>query len=172
MSSPTSHSATAVVVREVVPGDAAQLQANCFSQNTVEEVARQIDENLRGAGQGTRLHLVAEVDGIVAGSALLIRDPHPLHRHRAGLFGLVVSTAYQRRGIARRLVEALGTRAATLGIEILETSCRAGTAAEAVYARLGFTAFGRLPRGIREPWGSQRVYDQVYFYRPVADAGS
>ena len=160
-------SGSAVVVRPVQLQDAAQLQANCLSQNTFEEVEWQIRDNLQAATEGRRLHLVAEVDGRVIGNAVVIRDQHPLRAHRAGLFSLVVSTPYQGRGIARRLVEEGCARAAAMGIEILETACRGGEPAEAVYPRLGFIEYGRLPHGLREPGGTHRVFDEVCFYRPT-----
>ncbi len=156
---------SAVIVRPVELRDAAQVRENCFSQNTLEEVRAQIEANLLVHEQGNALQLVAEVDGTVAGIVTVVRNPHPLYHHRAEVVGLVVHPDYQRRGLARRLVEACGAYAASLGVEILEISCRAGTPAEEVYARLGFATLGRLPRGIVEPLGEQQAYDQVYFYR-------
>ena len=44
---------------------------------------------------------------------------------------------------------------------------RADTPAEQVYPRLGFVEYGRLPRGIKESWGDQRVFDMVYLYQPL-----
>lgn len=154
-----------VVIRPVTLKDAAQLQANCFSAASVEEVREALNNTLAATAGGKELQLVAVMDDQVIGSATLIRDGHALRSHRAGLFGLVVHPAYQQRGIARRLVDALLTQAQTLGIAILETSCRAGTGAEAVYPKLGFTEYGHLPRGIYQTWGEPTVFDEVYFYR-------
>ncbi|MEZ4860641.1 MAG: GNAT family N-acetyltransferase [Caldilineaceae bacterium] len=154
-----------VVIRPVTLNDAAQLQANCFSAASVEQVREALNNTLVATTSGKELQLVAVMDGQVIGSATLIRNGHALRSHRAGLFGLVVYPAYQQRGIARRLVDALLTQAQTLGIEILETSCRSGTGAEQVYPKLGFTEYGRLPRGIYQTWGESAVFDEVYFYR-------
>jgi GNAT superfamily N-acetyltransferase len=157
-----------VVVRLVRPGDAVALQANCSTQNTVEETFRPIGENLEGFERGTRVPLVAEVDGAAVGNALLIRDAHPLRKHRAGWYDVVVTAAYQRRGIARRLLAETLRQAAALGVEILETSARGGEPAEEVYRRLGFREWGRVPGGMHQSWGKVRVFDAVYFYLPVA----
>jgi GNAT superfamily N-acetyltransferase len=92
---------------------------------------------------------------------------HPLHAHRGEVTSLVVDPRYQRRGIARRIVEATREHAAT-GIEILEVGCRGGTPAESVYPRLGFVEYGRLPHGIAEPYGERHTYDEVFFYMPVS----
>jgi hypothetical protein len=58
------------------------------------------------------------------------------------------------------------------GHRVLETACRAATPAEAVYRRLGFIEWGRLPGGIRESWGERRVFDAVYFTMPTGVDGS
>lgn len=81
---------------------------------------------------------------------------------------MVVAAAYQRRGIARRLLAGSLARAAEMGIEILETSARGGEPAEHVYRRLGFREWGRLPGGLHQSWGKVRVFDEVYFYLRVA----
>ena len=156
-----------ITIRPVEPEDAAELRANCFSQNTLAQVQERIAENLQAFAKGKQLQLVAEVDGIVVGTAVLMRKEHPLFAHRAEVVDVVVDTPYQRRGIARRLVDALCDHAASIGLEIIEISCRAPTVTEEIYRRLGFIEYGRLPRGIKEPGGEQRVYDEVFFYRPV-----
>ena len=156
-----------VVVRPAAPDDAEQLQRNCMSMATEEQVREEISEHAREADHA---QLVAEVGGVVVGNAVVIRREHPLMRHRAGLFSLVVSEAYQGRGIARRLVEAASARAAAMGAEILETSCRGGEPAEAVYRQLGFVEYGRLPGGLVEPGGERRVFEEAYFYRRTDDA--
>ncbi len=158
-----------VVVRRVRMPDAADLREHCFSMNTLEEVKVQTASNMdmQAAGQG--FQLVAEVDGAVVGTLTLSCNDHPLNAHRAHLGSIVVSSHHQRRGIARRLIEESRRIAHTMGIEILETSCRADTAAETAYAHVGFVEYGRLPKGIIEPWGDRHVFDQVYFYLPSDD---
>ena len=133
-----------------------------------EEVRARIEDTLQLFEEGRGVQLVAEVDGRVVGTATLRRHSHPLVAHRAELEDIVVHGSHQRQGIARRLIEESRTYAHPMGIEILEVSCRAGTVAETVYARLGFIEYGRLPRGIIEPWGERDVFDQVYFYQPLS----
>ena len=156
-----------IVVRVVRPGDAAMLQSNCFVRNTVEETAGRVDGNLQGYAEGEVIPLVAEVDGVVVGNAVLKRKNHPLYRHRADLTDMVVCAEYQRRGIARRLIEALRDHAAQISVTIFETGVRGGTPAEEVYRRVGFREYGRLPGGIVEPWGECGVYDEVLFWMPT-----
>ena len=127
-----------IIVRPVRLSDAPGVRENCFSMNTVEQVQSRIEANLQTQEQGNGVQLAAEIDGIVVGTAGIIRNSHPLEAHRAELVDLVVHGDYRQRGIARRLVEECCIHAAAIGIEILETGCRAGTPAENVYPRLGF----------------------------------
>ena len=101
------------------------------------------------------------------GHAVLRRKRHPLHRHRAELTDIVVCLTYQRRGIARRLIEALRGHAPRIGVTTIETSVRGGTPAEEVYRRVGFQECGRLPAGLVETWGDCGVYEEVFFWMPV-----
>jgi ribosomal protein S18 acetylase RimI-like enzyme len=156
-----------VVVRVVQQGDGAMLRDNCFTADTLEQVVERVQGYLNQYAAGECVPLVAEVDGLVVGFAVARREPHPLRRHRATLFDMVVCGEYQRRGIARRLVGALCEHVAELGVEIIETSARGGTAAEEVYRRIGFREYGRLPGGVVEPWGDRQVFDEAYFAMPV-----
>ena len=156
-----------IIVRPVEPRDAVQLRENCFSANTLAEVKADIVERVQGFEQGTLVHLVAEVDGIVVGTGILTRNEHPFKAHRGTVGSLVVHPDYQRRGIARRIIRAMHGFAAEMGIDLLEVGCRGGTPAEQVYPRLGFVECGRFPRGLIEPWGERLAFDEVSFYMPV-----
>ena len=153
--------------RPVTPDDAADVRNNCFSMNTLEEVQDRIAEALEMPAKETGVQLVAEFEGAVIGTASVRRESHPLRAHRAELDDIVVHGDYWRRGFARQLVEECFRFAQSLGIEIVEVSVRGGTPAEHVYRRLGFIEYGRLPRGLLEPWGDQQVFDEVFFYQPV-----
>jgi GNAT superfamily N-acetyltransferase len=161
-----------VVIRPVKQTDAEQMRENCFSMNTLEQTQSLIQQNLAAFEEGKCVHLVADIAGEVIGTVILTREEHPLEAHRAELSSLVVHPDYQRRGIARRLVEASKSYARDMGVEILEISCRGGEAAETVYRRLGFIEWGRLPRGLIEPWGNHAVYDMVHFYQPLTEPES
>ena len=157
-----------VLIRDATLDDAADLQAYCLPMNSVEQVRDGIRECLTAPPEAQRLYLVAEVDGHAVGQVVLIWNEHALRAHRVEVAGLVVARQYTRRGIARRLVEACRARGAARGIAMLEVAARGGEPAEEVYRRLGFIEWGHLPGGLREPWGEQRVYDEVRFYMRVA----
>jgi len=161
-----------LVIRLVKLTDAQQLRDNCFSMNTLEQIQDLIRQNLAAFEEGKCVHLVAEVAGEVIGTLTLTREEHPLEAHRADLTSVVVHPDYQRRGIARRLVEASKSYASDMGVEILEISCRGGEVAETVYRHLGFIEWGRLPRGLIEPWGDHAVYNVVHFYQPLTEPES
>ena len=156
-----------VIVRPVEPEDAVQLRENCFSANKLAEVQAGIIERIEAFEKGLQVHLVAEVEGVVVGTGMLIRSDHALQSHRGMVGSLVVHPAYQRRGIARRIVDEMHGYAASMGVAFLEVGCRGGTPAEKVYPRLGFTEWGRFPKGLVEPWGDHSSFDHVCFYMPV-----
>lgn len=156
-----------VIVRPVKLSDVSDLRENCFSMNTLEQVQSRIEAKIQEHEEQKGLQLVAEVDGLVVGTAGIKRNPHPLEAHRAELVDLVVHGDYRQQGSAHRLVEEYCVHGVALGIEILEAGCRTGTPAEKVYPRLGFIEWGRLPRGIIESWGEHRAYGLLYFYRPL-----
>ena len=60
------------IIRPVRPEDAADLRENCFSANTLEEIQADIEQRIKTFEQGIQVHLVAEVDGTVVGTGLLI----------------------------------------------------------------------------------------------------
>ena len=144
-----------ITIRLVRPEDADPLRENTYSANTLAEVRERVAGEIAAYAQGTRVHLVAEVDGAVVGTGRVGRNEHPLHAHRAELYNIVVHPDYQRQGLARRIIATLHDHALSMGITILAVSCRGGTGAEQVYPRLGFVEWGRLPGGLKEPGASR-----------------
>jgi ribosomal protein S18 acetylase RimI-like enzyme len=159
-----------IAIRPVERGDVADLQENCFSMNTLEEVEERVEKTIQMSEEGSGARLVAEVDGKVVGTVMLSRRAHPLYAHRAEVDDVVVHGDYQRRGIARRLIAECRARAESMGVEIFEIGVRGGTPAEEVYRRLGFIEYARLPGGIKEPGDGGNVFDEVLFYLLVGRA--
>lgn len=90
--------------------------------------------------------LVVEVDGRVGGYVSLAR-PTDLdsNAHVLEITGLAVDPLLQRRGLARRLLDAAATRAADLGARRLRLRVLGPNApARALYERGGFTVDGVL----------------------------
>ncbi len=94
--------------------------------------------------------LVAEIDGTIAGTAGigLIRNAEKV-RHRAS-FGISIDKAWWGLGIGRALTEACIECARQAGYLQLELEAVAdNTRALALYRSVGFTEYGRNPRGFR-----------------------
>lgn len=156
---------SSVLIRRVRREDAPDLQANCFSRNRLDDVQQQIERSLAGMAENRWLHLVAEVDGTVVGSAELRRETHRLLSHPAEWTGVVVCGLYQGRGIARALLTKTLAQAASWGIEIVTVGVRGGTPAEEVYQHLGFREYARLPGGFKEVRdGEVLMFDEVSLY--------
>lgn len=160
-----------VVIRLVQESDVEDLWENIFSANTLNEVRERTAGNLQAYAEGQALFLVAEANGHVVGTLRMAFNRSPWGPHLCELNDLVVNPAFQRRGLARRLLEECKVRAAEKGIQMITVGARGGTPPEEVYRHLGFVEYGRLPGGMIEPWGNHDVYDEVMFYMPVTESG-
>lgn len=90
-----------------------------------------------------------DADDLV-GAAGLRFETRPKTRHKASLFGMYVRCSAARAGVGTRLVEALLAQARErCGIRIVQLTVTDGNrAAQALYARCGFIAFGTEPLAI------------------------
>lgn len=104
-------------------------------------------------------------DGVLAGSVQLERGHFPQSRHRGEVAKLMVHTAYRRRGVARRLMEALEEFATRAGIETLVLDTRPGEPVEHLYEAMRYTRTGRIPAAIRGPHGEMQ--DTVFYYKSI-----
>ena len=99
------------------------------------------------------IQLLAKVNGEIIGTASLNRKPNRMH-HRAE-FGISIDRAYWGRGIGRALTEACIECAKTAGYTQLELDVVVeNTAAQMLYEHVGFTEYGRNPRGFRTRSGA------------------
>jgi len=106
-------------VRLVRPEDVDSLHRNCLGGWPLEELRAEVARNVSLAETGERTHFVAVareggLRGEVVGTAYLDRETHPLQRRRGQLVGVSVTGPYRRRGVARRLNEAVRERAAAI----------------------------------------------------------
>jgi ribosomal protein S18 acetylase RimI-like enzyme len=104
---------------------------------------------------GTRVLLVARVDGVLAGSVQLDHDTPPNQPHRAEVRKLIVHPDFRRRGIARALMAELEAIASRRGRSLITLDTRTGDAAEPLYASLGYATAGVIPGYARDPAGSR-----------------
>ena len=119
-------------------------EENRFTLEQEEAFLKRKEEHAR------EVELVAEVDGVITGTAGVdcISNAEKL-RHR-GSFGISVDRAWWGLGIGRALTEACIECAKAAGFSQLELDVvAANTAALRLYESVGFVEYGRNPRGFR-----------------------
>jgi len=89
--------------------------------------------------------LLAEVDGRIVGTVQLTLESRPNGLHRAEVSKLMVAPAFRRRGIGRRLMEALEADALARGRTLLILDTRASDPSNDLYRVMGYTEAGRIP---------------------------
>lgn len=115
---------------------------------------------------GTRVLLVALVEGRVVGTVQLDTDTMPNQTHRAEVSKLLVHPGFRRRGIARTLMAELEQRARNRRRRLLTLDTRTGDDAEPLYRSLGFETAGVIPGYCRAV--ERDVYDSTtYMYKSL-----
>ena len=110
--------------------------------------------------------LVARVQGRIVGTVQLHPAWAPNQPHRADVAKLLVHAEYQRHGLGARLMTALEAAARSADVTLLTLDAKAGSAAERLYRRLGWTAVGTVPGFARDPDGP--LHDAVIMYRAIS----
>ncbi len=95
--------------------------------------------------KGTRVVLVAHVDGDIAGTVQLGIDTMPNQVHRADVMKLLVHPSWQRRGVGRALMIEIERVALGLRRTLLTLDTVTGDKAEPLYLSLGYTLVGCIP---------------------------
>lgn len=114
---------------------------------TAEDESRFLKAKMESRGE---IEILAEVDGAVVGLAGIdaVGDKYKI-RHRAD-FGISIDWAYWNLGIGTALTKACIECAKKAGYEQIELNVVAeNKAAIALYKKVGFTEFGRNPRGFK-----------------------
>lgn len=129
-----------------------------FEEKFVKELVQKIAEH-------TAVYLLVFSDNMLIGSAgVTLGEKISLHQ---GVFGLTVAKDYRGRGIGKLLMEkALAEASAYLNnLKVITLSVFANNqVAIALYEKLGFTVYGRLPEGICYKGG---YVDEVMMYKKV-----
>jgi GNAT superfamily N-acetyltransferase len=114
---------------------------------------------------GSRVLLVAWLDGRLAGSVILDLATEETNPHVALLRTLMVDPAMRRRGIGRALMRRAEQAARAHGRHILTLDARAGSAAEALYRAEAWTELGRIPA--MEIDVQRHPCDTVFFWKAL-----
>lgn len=116
-----------------------------------DEAVRFWQSRLPGIERGERYLLVAMEAGKPAGTVMLELAPQDNGRHRAEVAKLLVHPDFRRRGIARKLLEALDQLALRLGRTLLVLDTVTGDTAEGLYPQCGYIRVGVIPDYARHP---------------------
>lgn len=153
-----------VKIRKMALSDTKSLWENIYSGNTPEEVKERVRKNIDEMDSGNCVALAAAIDENIIGTALIRKSQHILSSNRCELCDVVVNPAFQKQGIGIKLCHECFLHAKQIGGDYVLASCR-NNGTERFYLALGMAESGRIPGGILEPWGDNKVYDEVIFYK-------
>ncbi|CCH28737.1 GNAT family N-acetyltransferase [Actinosynnema sp. NPDC047251] len=124
-----------------------------------------VESVLEQTRAGDAALVVAEVDGVVRGTACWVRSPGQVFEHTAELGRVTAHPSARGLGLGSLLVSAVVGNARAAGIEQLKLGVRGNNhGAIELYERLGFREWGRLPYAIAV--GDAR-YDEVRMAMPL-----
>lgn len=113
-----------------------------------------------------RVILVATTDnGEVAGSVQLSISPKENSRHRAEVQKLLVHSRHRKRGLGRRLMDAIEAEAQQRGMSLFVLDTAVGEYAEQFYLKLGYIRAGEIPNYALMPDG--RFCSTAIFYKEL-----
>lgn len=119
---------------------------------------------LTAASRRTVILVARDAVGIVA-TVQVQPSWAPNQPHRGDLAKLIVHRRARGRGIARALVQRVEQEAAASGLTLLLLDTCKGSAAERLYASMGWVRAGEVPGFALNPDGS--LCDTVFFYKQV-----
>ena len=114
---------------------------------------------------GNRLLLGAFLEGELVGTVQVVLTLPANQPHRGEITKLLTHRSARNQGVAHRLMERAEAEAQGEGITLLVLDTCAGTAAERLYLRLGWTRVGLIPGYALYPDGS--ICDTVVFWKQV-----
>ena len=117
---------------------------------------------------GSRILLVGWREHVLVGTVQLDLCMKPNGMNRAEVQKLLVHSGARRGGVATALMEAAEMQALALCRGLLFLDTEAGSHAEALYARLGYTRVGELPEYCATPdgaWRATAIWYKTLFVR-------
>lgn len=122
---------------------------------------------------GSRILLVGWRDHVMVGTVQLDLCMKPNGSNRAEVQKLLVHSGARRTGAATALMAAAEMQALALRRGLLFLDTEAGSGAESLYQRLGYTRVGELPEYCATPdgaWRATAIYYKTLFVRERQDA--
>jgi hypothetical protein len=108
------------------------------------------DKVFPAVAHGTRIVLVARLDGAIAGTVQLDYDTPGNQVHRAEVRKLLVHPKFRRCGIGKLLMARIEEMASGLGRSLITLDTRTGDMAEPLYSGLGYQVAGVIPGYCRD----------------------
>jgi len=106
---------------------------------------------------------------LIIGTVQLAPMLKATHRHRAEVNKLIISSNYQRMGLARKVMDYVEDFAREDGKEVLTLTTATASAAREMYLRLGWEEFGVCKKYAR--WPDGRMADVSFFSRDLGVKG-
>ena len=157
----------AVVLADCVEGGASLGFMQPYSPSDAEPYWRDI---ARSVATGGILLVVAEVDGVIAGTVQVGLAQKPNQPHRGDLMKLLVHRSARGRGLARLLMQAAEEGAAARGKSLLVLDTATGSPAEEIYPKLGWIRVGVIPDYALWPQGG--FCDTTIFYKRIGHSAA
>ena len=138
---------------------------NFLAGFTLAEAAAFWRGQLAGLADGSRHLLVADDGQRLIGTVVLSKAPQPNQQHRADVGKMLVLSEARRRGLGRRLLEAVEALAVGQGRRLLMLDTHTGSASERLYSGSAWTAFGVVPGHALTPDGTRAPTS--FFYKQL-----
>ena len=114
--------------------------------------------------------LVAEADGRIVGTVQGQLAAKANGRHRAEIGKLLVHPGARRRGIARRLMDAIEAELRADGRTLIVLDTREGDPSNALYQGMGYVEAGRIPDYARSASGD--LHTTIFYFKRLPVSGS
>jgi GNAT superfamily N-acetyltransferase len=150
------------VLLDCVEGGASVSFMRPFTRDRALDFWRRV---ARDVAEGKRALLVAEDATGICGTVQLVLDLPENQPHRAELVKMLVHSRARRQGLGAALMRAAESTARECARTLLVLDTVAGSTAERLYARLGWTRLGVIPRFALMPDGAP--CDATVFYRDL-----
>ena len=129
-------------------------------------LARKTAEDFwRGIDPVANKVFTAEVEGIVAGTVMLMPAWAPNQPHRCDVAKLLVHRDFRRQGIGTMLMNALEVEAYRLGLSLIVFDAVGHGSVETFYRNLGFTCIGHIPGYAYS--GRGQLDDTAFFFKQL-----
>lgn len=159
--------------RAAIPGLTAILRDSVENGASVGFMAWNTDADFERFWQGVAgdvatgrvLLFVARDESGIVGTAQLHPIGKPNQPHRAEIAKVLVHSRARRRGIGEALMRAAEAAARAMGRDLLVLDTDEAGAARRLYARLGWTELGTIPRYALMPDGSD--CGSTFFYKKL-----